>query len=125
MRCSIIFGSKNLFESLGFAEERRDNESTLRAPGTDLHTPQGSLNRARLLRAWVELQAFLTDYIKINSKAISSALEAVLTSNAESNLDSSREPKLWAKLDSSREAYQTGIGAHPNQSWSSTLFNCT
>ncbi|KAH9019093.1 hypothetical protein EDB84DRAFT_1625466 [Lactarius hengduanensis] len=64
-------------------------------------TPAGRLARSKLLRAWVELEAWVADY----SKRFAPALKAHASPH-----------KLWVKIDSAREEYQRAIGAHPDQS---------
>jgi ubiquitin carboxyl-terminal hydrolase 25/28 len=39
-------------------------ETQVIPPNTDLSTPSGKQNRAKLLRAWVEIGAWLKDYTK-------------------------------------------------------------
>jgi hypothetical protein len=50
--------SKRIFETLGFTEA----QDGLRPPTTETNTPQGRMNRRRLLRAWVELEAWIVDF---------------------------------------------------------------
>lgn len=57
-------GRKRIFEILGFVEETADRESTLRPPITD-NTPLGKQNRRKLLRAWVEIHAWLVDFKRL------------------------------------------------------------
>ncbi|KAH8835135.1 hypothetical protein DL96DRAFT_1572945 [Flagelloscypha sp. PMI_526] len=94
---------KSLFEAIGFTEERRDNDATLRSPATDPQTPQGALNRARLLRAWVEIGAFLTDFVKARRANIEPT-----------GKDGNGHP-LWIRLDPCRDLILAAIGAHPDQ----------
>ena len=54
--------SKRVFEILGFTEEVHENDLALKPPVTDTVSPQGKLNRKKLLRAWVEIGAWVTDY---------------------------------------------------------------
>ena len=58
----FLIYSKRVFEVLGFTEETYENDLALRPPATDTVSPQGILNRKRLLRAWVEIGAWVTDY---------------------------------------------------------------
>lgn len=51
-------GSKRVFEALGFTEA----QDGLRAPTTETTTSQGKVNRRRLLRAWVEVGAWVVDF---------------------------------------------------------------
>jgi ubiquitin carboxyl-terminal hydrolase 25/28 len=50
--------SKRIFEALGFTEA----PDGLRPPATETTTPQGRMNRRRLLRAWVEVGAWIVDF---------------------------------------------------------------
>lgn len=54
--------SKRVFEILGFTEEVHDSDLALKPPVTDTVSQQGKLNRKKLLRAWVEIGAWVTDY---------------------------------------------------------------
>ena len=55
-----------MFEVLGFIEEQVDNEPVLRPPSVDVATPVGRTNRRKLLRAWVELGAWLADFRRVH-----------------------------------------------------------
>lgn len=91
-----------IFGCLGF-ETRQCSEPVpdvvLSPPHIDPSTPAGRLARSKLLRAWVELEAWVADY----SKRFAPALKA------------HSSHKLWVKIDSAREEYQRAIGAHPDQ----------
>lgn len=56
-----------MFESLGFIEEGAEEDTGIKPPVADL-SPLGRINRKKLLRAWVELGAWLADYRRINGK---------------------------------------------------------
>ena len=58
-------GRKHIFDVLGFVEEIRGRECTLRPPVTDNNTLQGKQNRRKLLRAWVEIHAWLADFKRL------------------------------------------------------------
>ncbi|KDR85578.1 hypothetical protein GALMADRAFT_53377 [Galerina marginata CBS 339.88] len=90
---------KRIFELLGFAEEVVERDSTLKPPITDSSTQLGKQNRRKLLRAWLEISAWLTDFKRLNA----------------SHFKDMKEYKLYVQLDSAREMYQTAIGAHPDQ----------
>jgi ubiquitin carboxyl-terminal hydrolase 25/28 len=66
--------SKHIFETLGFMEETIDNDLTLRPPVTDPSTSQGRQNRAKLLRAWVEISAWIVDFQRIYGRLILSPI---------------------------------------------------
>ncbi|KDQ51133.1 hypothetical protein JAAARDRAFT_199352 [Jaapia argillacea MUCL 33604] len=94
---------RHIFEHLGFTEKMittgDKQEPVLAHPKSDIGTVEGRTNRAKLLRAWVELSAWLTDY----RKRFAPALKGI-------------EPhELRVKVNSVREMYQTAIGAHPEQ----------
>lgn len=55
---------KRIFEILGFYESSDDQ--TLNPPTTDPSTPEGVQNRRKLLRAWVEVNAWLADFKRNN-----------------------------------------------------------
>ena len=59
-------GRKRIFDILGFVEETNERECTLRPPVTDNNTLQGRQNRRKLLRAWVEIHAWLADFKRLN-----------------------------------------------------------
>ncbi|KAF9486321.1 cysteine proteinase [Pholiota conissans] len=90
---------KRIFELLGFIEESVERDCTLKPPVTDLSTPLGKQSRRKLLRAWLEFNAWLTDYKRVNA----------------SQTKDMKENKLHVQLDSAREMYQNFIGAHPDQ----------
>ena len=53
-------------EVLGFTEEKMGNERVLRPPSVDIATPVGRTSRRKLLRAWVELGAWLADFKRVH-----------------------------------------------------------
>lgn len=65
---SHSFISKRVFEILGFTEEVHDSDLALKPPVTDTVSPQGKLNRKKLLRAWVEIGAWVVDYRRRHCK---------------------------------------------------------
>ncbi|KAF8262779.1 hypothetical protein EI94DRAFT_1808258 [Lactarius quietus] len=90
-----------IFTCLGFEITQIPDppDLTLSPPHIDDSTPAGRLARSKLLRAWVELEAWVADYSK------APALKTHVSPH-----------KLWVKIDSAREEYQRAIGAHPDQS---------
>jgi len=50
-------------------EEHIERDSTLKPPVTDL-TVQGKQNRRKLLRAWLEIASWLTDFKRIHGDFI-------------------------------------------------------
>lgn len=57
--------SKRIFEALAF-EEAQDG---LRPPATETNIPQGRMNRRRLLRAWVEVGAWIVDFKRVHGRS--------------------------------------------------------
>lgn len=59
---------KKIFEVLGFGEgtHSSSHDQTLSPPPIDPSDPLGVLNRGKLLRAWVEMGAWLQEYRKAN-----------------------------------------------------------
>ena len=56
-----------MFRYIGFNLERMNNgqgEPALHAPVLDSNSPDGPTNRAKLLRAWIEISAWMADYMK-------------------------------------------------------------
>lgn len=93
---------EDAFRCIGFNLERMNNEQgdlALHAPVLDSSTPEGPRNRAKLLRAWIELSALLASFTKRYAVEL---VDQVKTRTA-------------VKIDSVRELYQTAIGAHPEQ----------
>ena len=54
--------SRRIFLAMGFDAQTMDTEETLSAPRTDISDPQGRQNRAKLLRVWLEISAWLQDF---------------------------------------------------------------
>lgn len=96
---------RQIFERLGFVLAESEitqtgaKDETMTPPNTDSDIPQGKDNRRKLLRFWVEASAWLLDYQRRHANMLK-----VYTSQT-----------LWVKIDSVREMYQIGIGAHPDQ----------
>ncbi|KAK2461522.1 hypothetical protein APHAL10511_005985 [Amanita phalloides] len=90
---------KRMFEILGFAEEMYENDIALRPPVADPSTLQGKQNRRKLLRAWVEIGAWVVDHRRKYA----------------AQLKDIRAHKMHVKIESAREMYQAAIGAHPDQ----------
>lgn len=96
---------RHVFERLGFVLSESENthtgamDQTMTPPNTDPVTPEGKDNRRKLLRFWVEISAWLSDYERRHANA----------------LKQYTFQDVWVKMDSAREMYQMGIGAHPNQ----------
>lgn len=90
---------KQIFESLGFRWEERQNDMYLQSPSLD-SSPRGRLARAKLLRGWVEVGAWLADFKRVYPSAFK---------------DYTPVNTSWVKVDSAREMYQNAIGSHPDQ----------
>jgi ubiquitin carboxyl-terminal hydrolase 25/28 len=98
-------------------EEITERDSTLKPPVTDLTLPQGKQNRRKLLRAWLEIASWLTDFKRIHGDFIHHHHFYIVNAAIATHFkDAVRETKLYVQLDSAREMYQTAIGAHPDQS---------
>ncbi|KAF8665383.1 hypothetical protein AX16_000402 [Volvariella volvacea WC 439] len=88
---------KRILDTLEFIEDTEAME--LKPPSVDPSDPSGRITRRKLLRAWVEINAWLTDFRRINALHFKD-----------------KPPKaLSVKIDPAREMYQTAIGAHPDQ----------
>lgn len=92
--------TKRILEILGFYEQSDDQ--TLNPPTTDPSTPEGVQNRRKLLRAWVEVNAWLADFKRNNPQHLKDHHPNQPTTGT-------------VQIDSAREMYQTAIGAHPVQ----------
>ncbi|KAH0837895.1 hypothetical protein J3R83DRAFT_6125 [Lanmaoa asiatica] len=101
---AIYAPSRCIFEHLGFviAETITPTgvrDTSITPPDTDPSTWEGRQNGRKLLRFWVEAGAWLLDYQRRYSIVLKQYTCA----------------RVWVKLDSVREMYQMGIGAHPDQ----------
>lgn len=95
-------------------------ELALHAPVLESSSSEGPANRGKLLRAWIEISAWLADFTKryglflvpdINlgySKRFPVSLLAT-------ELVDHHKVRTSVKIDSVRELYQTAIGAHLEQ----------
>lgn len=59
--------SRLVFEAINFSIDTYQDEDALHPPTID-SSPQGKQNRVKLLRAWVEVSAWLTDYKRKSRK---------------------------------------------------------
>lgn len=87
--------SKRIFEALAF-EEAQDG---LRPPATETNIPQGRMNRRRLLRAWVEVGAWIVDFKRVHAE----------------QLKDQKHHTLYVQLSSASVMFRAAIGAHPDQ----------
>lgn len=111
--------SQGIFETLRFTTQADVNGTILQHPPTDLITPLGRQNRAKFLRTWVELGAWVANYSRVHGEAIQSVCYLTvhpLMHQAAAQLKDASTVRSWVKVDSVREMYQTAIGAHPDQS---------
>ncbi|KAI0045879.1 cysteine proteinase [Auriscalpium vulgare] len=95
---------RKIFTALDFLAEAAPDAASpedvnLVPPKTDTNTHAHSVCRAKLLRAWVELSAWMTDFQKRFAPSLK---------------DYTPHP-LTVKIDNAREMYQNAIGAHPDQ----------
>ncbi|KAI8980637.1 cysteine proteinase [Trametes punicea] len=94
---------RQVFEAIGFPLEDlqhggSSSELALQPPPIDPSTPEGKASRTKLLRAWVEVGAWLAIYQK-NKEALRDYNPMI----------------LHVKAESARDMYQAGIGAHVSQ----------
>ncbi|KAI0776350.1 cysteine proteinase [Trametes elegans] len=94
---------ERVFDAVGFPLQelpRSQNapEPALQPPPIDPATAEGKESRARLLRAWVEIGAWLAIFQK-----------------SKDSLQQYNPMVLHVNADSARDMYQTGIGAHVSQ----------
>ncbi|KAI0686832.1 cysteine proteinase [Cytidiella melzeri] len=90
-----------VFESLDFTIQSLSgvSEQALHPPSVDPTTPEGKRSRAKLLRAWIEISAWLTLYHKTKPKEMAGYTPQV----------------LHVSVQSATEMIQSAIGAHLNQ----------
>lgn len=101
-----------------------ENDLALKPPVTDTITPQGRQNRKKLLRAWVEIGAWVTDYRRKHGTQIADQYINQLSRSGwflGAQLKDMKAHKLFVKIESAREMYQAAIGAHPDQSAKASL----
>ncbi|PIL31016.1 hypothetical protein GSI_05709 [Ganoderma sinense ZZ0214-1] len=96
---------ERVFAALGFPLDKlnqpdgKPDELALQPPPVDPSTAEGKASRTKLLRAWVEVSAWLAIYEKANKDGLKDYNTMV----------------IHVKADSERDLYQTGIGAHVSQ----------
>ncbi|KAH9854519.1 cysteine proteinase [Lenzites betulinus] len=73
-------------------------EPALQPPSIDPATVEGKASRSKLLRAWIEVGAWLTIFEK-----------------SKDSLQDYNPMVIFVKAESARDMYQTGIGAHVSQ----------
>ncbi|TRM61623.1 hypothetical protein BD626DRAFT_405576 [Schizophyllum amplum] len=107
---------KELFTLMGFTQAESKSEVQLRPPEIDPSVPQGKINRQRLLRAWVEISAWLCNFRKLY-RALFFHAKGIgpLTVNLADALDNKKNYSIHVQLEGAREMYQTAIGAHVDQ----------
>jgi ubiquitin carboxyl-terminal hydrolase 25/28 len=96
-----------------------ENDLALKPPVTDTVTLQGKQNRKKLLRAWVEIGAWVADYRRKHGTQITDPSIGQLSRSGwflAAQLRDMKAHKLFVKIESAREMYQAAIGAHPDQS---------
>ncbi|KAJ3786715.1 hypothetical protein GGU10DRAFT_166019 [Lentinula aff. detonsa] len=104
---------QSILRTLSFYPETHKNpanpqqiDTFLRGPVVTPTTSEGRLNRRRLIRAWVEISSWISEWKERDS--VARAL-----------VKSYKEHDLWVKLnptgESVREMYQKAIGAHVEQ----------
>lgn len=90
--------TQRLFQILGFSEDG-GNELLLSPPNVQQSHGIGKIMRRKLLRAWVEIGAWLENFRKRHSSA----------------LKDSKMRITRVRIDNAREMYQVAVGAHPDQ----------
>lgn len=90
--------TQHIFQILGFSEEG-GNELLLSPPNVQQTDMIGKIMRRKLLRAWVELGAWLENFRKQYLPMLKDV----------------RMRHICVKIDNVREMYQAAIGAHPDQ----------
>ncbi|KAK7686516.1 hypothetical protein QCA50_010114 [Cerrena zonata] len=93
----------SVFESLGFVPQsgpNKDDVVSLHPPDTEPTTPEGKRNRARLLRAWIEISSWVSIFYKARDKeAYGKYVQQML-------------PVI---TECAEDMIRTGIGAHISQ----------
>ena len=96
-------------------------DKALHAPVLDSSTLEGPTNRAKLLRAWIELSAWLAGFTKRYGWSLFGLSDVGLGYHFPSipllatELVDHLKIRTSVKIDSVRELYQSAIGAHPEQ----------
>lgn len=94
---------RTIFQSLGFffRDDGLGTEASfgLYPPSVELVTPLGRKARAKLLRGWIELSAWVVEF----------------QSRFTPQLKDHGATKPWVSVTSQREHYQEALGAHPDQ----------
>lgn len=122
----ILFDSRCVFESLGFAVrpmpgENSTEDAALHPPYTEPDTPEGKKNRSKLLRAWVEISSWLTIFYKVrDSKSATHAVRSHGVAQAEGTVEEQygdyKPSPLHVITENAADMVRTGIGAHQSQS---------
>ncbi|KIM40703.1 hypothetical protein M413DRAFT_28483 [Hebeloma cylindrosporum] len=98
---------KRIFELLGFVEVvTKAGDRCLKPPLTDPTFPAGKQNRRQLLRAWLEIASWRTNFKRINGINLQYTFYHM---------------RPYVQLDSASETYQKAIGAHRDQIYSRGL----
>lgn len=92
-------------------------ELALHAPVLENSSLEGPANRGKLLRAWIEISAWLADFTKRSGLFLASDVTLVIQSVPflATELADHHKVRTSVKIDSVRELYQTAIGAHLEQ----------
>lgn len=113
--------SKRIFDTLGFVvDDTPEAGIHLRPPVTNVDTPEGRMYRRKLLRAWVEISAWVVDFRRIYGIITPCVFQndsnGIFSTASHFKLPGPKSQVLNIKLASAREEYQSAIGAHPDQS---------
>jgi hypothetical protein len=116
--------SSKIFQTIGFKLQTSDTpDDVLRLipPVMSISTEEGRRNRARILRVWIEISAWVSLYTSSKGKSainLDSSLDLIYITGVASLVRDRTPPahKLWVRVVGAREDYQRMIGAHPDQS---------
>jgi ubiquitin carboxyl-terminal hydrolase 25/28 len=95
---------QKIFAVLGYTprgQPAQNDDFQLIPPNLDVSSPEGAANRARWLRAWIEVSSCI-QYHRATSKP--------------ATLEGHKSRPAWVTIHSAREIYQRAVGAHPDQS---------
>lgn len=66
----MVDSRQNVFESLGFVTIGPKDDPLLSPPPIQTNTSHGKRNRKRLVRAWLELQSWLSNLVRQNGNYV-------------------------------------------------------
>ena len=115
--CTNPSYSRRIFESLDCVVQPSPSpgEVTVNPPSVSPSTPEGKRSRAKLLRAWIEVSAWLTLYHKSRPSTLYFLFQSIALNLSAGDPNFVPSP-LCVNVESATEMIQTGLGAHINQS---------